>query len=88
MNIVLGRRTAETAALYFEKTNNDAIRKTLPQKARTAEEAVADFHGLPASRRVQLRAHHPGGRAVCGRYLVLRNQPGQYAQRHGELLCI
>lgn len=39
----LGNRTAETAAIYFEKTNNEAIRKVLPQRARTVEEAVVDF---------------------------------------------
>ena len=44
MNITLGVRTAETAAIYFEKTNNDTIRKVLPQKAQTMEEAMADFH--------------------------------------------
>ena len=44
MDITLGTRTAETAAIYFEKTSNEAIRKALPQKARTVEEAVADFH--------------------------------------------
>lgn len=42
--VALGVRTAETAAVYFEKTDNEAIRKVLPQKARTVEEAVADFH--------------------------------------------
>lgn len=41
--VTLGNRTAETAAIYFEKTSNEAIRKVLPQKARTVEEAVADF---------------------------------------------
>lgn len=44
MDVTLGRRTAETAAIYFEKTSNAAIRKVLPQKARTVEEAVADFY--------------------------------------------
>ena len=44
MDVTLGRRTAETAAVYFEKTSNAAIRKVLPQKARTAAEAVADFY--------------------------------------------
>lgn len=45
MEITLGVRTAETAALYFEKTSsNPSIRKTLPQKARTVDEAVADFY--------------------------------------------
>lgn len=43
LQIALGTRTAETAALYFHKTNNDAIRRYLPQKAKTAEEAVRDY---------------------------------------------
>ena len=44
MEITLGIRTAGTAAIYFEKTDNEAIRAVLPQKARTVEEAMADFH--------------------------------------------
>ena len=45
MEITLGVRTAETAALYFERTSSSpSIRKTLPQKARTVDEAVADFY--------------------------------------------
>ena len=44
MDITLGTRTAETAAIYFEKTRSPSIRKTLPQKAQTADEAVADFY--------------------------------------------
>lgn len=43
MNITLGSRTAETAAVYFEKTCSPAIRSALPQKAQTLEEALADF---------------------------------------------
>ena len=42
--VTLGTRTAETAAVYFEKTNCETFRKVLPQKAQTVEEAVADFH--------------------------------------------
>lgn len=42
--ITLEARTAETAAIYFEKTDSEAFRKVLPQKAKTVEEAVADFH--------------------------------------------
>lgn len=42
--IELGERTAETVALYFQKANNEAIRRTLPQKAMSIEEAVADFY--------------------------------------------
>ena len=44
MKITLGVRTAETAALYFEKPNCEIFRKVLPQKAKTKEEAVADFY--------------------------------------------
>lgn len=44
MDITLGARTAETAAIYFKKTNSEAFRRVLPQKARTVAEAVADFH--------------------------------------------
>ena len=43
MVITLGERTAETAAVYFEKTRSPVFRKTLPQKARTLEEALEDF---------------------------------------------
>ena len=43
MKITLGQRTAETVAVYFEQTRSPAIRKTLPQKAQTLEEALADF---------------------------------------------
>ena len=43
MEVSLGERTAETAAVYFKRTRSPAIRKFLPQKARTLEEALADF---------------------------------------------
>lgn len=43
MELVLGERTAETAAIYFERTNRPEIRKTLPQKAQTLDEALADY---------------------------------------------
>lgn len=43
LQITLGTRTAETAAIYFHKTNNDAIRRYLPQKAKTVEEALLDY---------------------------------------------
>lgn len=44
LQVILGNRTAETAVIYFEKTNNETIRKVLPQKARSVEEAVTDFY--------------------------------------------
>lgn len=43
MDITLKERTAETVAVYFQKANTPSIRKTLPQKARTLEEALRDF---------------------------------------------
>lgn len=43
MQITLEERTAETVAVYFEKARTPDIRKVLPQKARTLEEALADF---------------------------------------------
>lgn len=43
MNITLMPRTAETVAIYFAKAQQPAIRRMLPQKAQTAEEALADF---------------------------------------------
>ena len=44
MEITLKSRTAETAAFSFQNMDTEAIRKTLPMKARTVEEALADFH--------------------------------------------
>lgn len=43
MNISLGNRTAETVRIYFEKAQTPAIRAVLPQKAKTAEEALEDY---------------------------------------------
>lgn len=43
MKIELGKRTAETVALYFVKAQQQAIKSTLPQKAKTVEEALKDY---------------------------------------------
>ena len=43
MKITLGGRTAETVAVYFEKTRSPVIQKVLPQEAQTLEKALADF---------------------------------------------
>ena len=43
MVISLGERTAETVRIYFEKANRPEIKKVLPQKAKTVEEALADY---------------------------------------------
>ena len=81
MDIILANRTAETAAIYFERTNHETFRKVLPQKARSVEEAVADFE----------KSQLPGA-ASFGRTIradgVLWHRPGRHAQRHGELLHI
>lgn len=65
MNVTLKDRTAETAAIYFERTRSPIIRKFLPQKAQTLEEALADFR----------KSQEPGarsfGRTICadGQYV-------------------
>ena len=43
MVITLGERTAETVRIFFEKANRPEIKKVLPQKAKTVEEALADY---------------------------------------------
>lgn len=43
MNVTLCERTAKTVAIYFEKAQHPIIRKTLPQKAQSVEEALADY---------------------------------------------
>jgi ribosomal-protein-alanine N-acetyltransferase len=43
-NVTLGDRTQEHVALYFTKTSQDPlIQSMLPQKAKTLEEALADY---------------------------------------------
>lgn len=43
MRVSLKPRTAETVAIYFERAQQEAIRRMLSQKAKTLEEALADF---------------------------------------------
>ena len=43
MEVRLGNRTAETVKIYFEKANKPEIKAVLPQKAKTVEEALADY---------------------------------------------
>ncbi len=43
MEISLGSRTEESVRIYFEKAQNPAVKAMLPQKAKTAEEAVRDY---------------------------------------------
>lgn len=43
MELRLGERTAETVRIYFERAGDPAIKSVLPQKAKTVEEALADY---------------------------------------------
>ena len=63
MNVTLKDRTAETAAVYFERTRSPIIRKFLPQKAQTLEEAMADFR----------KSQEPGARSF-GRTIYTNGQ--------------
>ena len=41
--ITLEKRTADSVRTYFEKANRPEIKGVLPQKAKTVEEALADY---------------------------------------------
>jgi len=43
MMITLRNRTADTVRTYFEKAGRPKIKRFLPQKAKTVEEALADY---------------------------------------------
>ncbi len=43
MVITLEDRTADTVKIYFEKANTQEIKRVLPQKAKTVEEALTDY---------------------------------------------
>lgn len=43
MKIELGERTAETVKIYFAQAGQQIIKDTLPQKAKTVEEALEDY---------------------------------------------
>lgn len=43
MMITLGKRTADSVRTYFEKANRPEIKQVLPQKAKTVDEALADY---------------------------------------------
>ena len=58
MNIILGPRTEENVRIYFEKAQQPAIRRMLPQKAQTVQEALADF------RKTQLPGASSYGRTI------------------------
>ena len=43
MNIELHERTAQTVITYFQNTRDPEVRRYLPMKATTEQEAIADF---------------------------------------------
>jgi len=43
MQISLEKRTAATVKIYFDKANIPEIKKVLPQKAKSVEEALEDY---------------------------------------------
>ena len=43
MTVTLEKRTADSVRTYFEKANKPEIKKVLPQKAKTVEEALEDY---------------------------------------------
>jgi len=43
MVITLEKRTADTVRIYFEKASKKEIKRVLPQKAKTVEEALEDY---------------------------------------------
>jgi RimJ/RimL family protein N-acetyltransferase len=51
MHIILDERTEETVRIYFEQAQRQNIKRMLPQKAQSVEEAVADYKAtlLPAA---------------------------------------
>lgn len=66
MNISLRNRTDETVKIYFEKANRPEIKKVLPQKAQTVEEALEDYRAslLSADSETNRRAKSEIG--ICG----------------------
>lgn len=65
MLITLGTRTRETVREYFRRSSDPDIRKALPQKAQTVEEALADYE------ETLLPNASSYGRTICadGRYV-------------------
>ena len=51
LKLSLRNRTADHVAVYFHNTNQEIFRSVLPQKAKTVEEAIADYEKtlLPSS---------------------------------------
>lgn len=43
MDITLHERTEDTVRIYFQRAKQPFVRSMLPQKAKTVEEALADF---------------------------------------------
>lgn len=43
MDVYLGDRTPDTVKIYFEKASNPKIKRILPQKAKSVDEALDDY---------------------------------------------
>ena len=65
MNVILHDRTEETVIVYFKNAQQPSIRRMLPQRAMTVEEALEDFA------RTQMPGATSYGQIVCvdGRYV-------------------
>ena len=85
MKITLGERNRETVAIYFEKAARPEIRALLPQKAKTLEEALADYE------QTLLPGAASFGRTIWadGRYVgdVWCYCMGQSAEPNGMVSC-
>lgn len=62
MTITLEKRTPDTVRTYFHRANTPEIRRVLPQKAQTVEEALADYEKtlLPDATSFGLTIHADG----------------------------
>ena len=66
LKLSLRNRTADHVAVYFHNTNQEIFRSVLPQKAKTVEEAIADYEKtlLPSStsygRTIYVDGHYIG----------------------------
>lgn len=68
MNIALMPRTRENVSIYFQKAQDEEIKKFLPQKAKSVAEAMEDYEKslLPGSTSY--------GKSIHLRYVLKRGQ--------------
>ncbi len=86
MKVELRERTEETVRIYFETVRRQGLDRTLPQQAKTAEEAVEDY------RQTLLPGAKSYGRTIwvdgtyAGDVWCYGIEPAGGAGGHGELL--